>query len=350
MFYRLKAIHEAGVQVHLHYFSYGQRGHPQELNRFCTSVHIYPRQTGARSFSFSRPYIVNSRRDRDLVQRLQEDDHPILLEGIHCTGLLGELNAASRKIIVRLHNRESEYYRQQASFTNHPFKKIFFYQESRLLRSYEAALPREAIYACITEEETERMRVAGFPASFFLPAFTPYQEVRGEEGMGQFCLYHGNLSVPENQRAATWLLRKVFSRIRMPLVIAGKDPSRQLRKYGHLCQHTCLVANPTKEEMDDLVRKAHIHILPSFSTTGIKLKLLHAIFEGRHCITNEEMIRGTGLEPACHTASSAVAMAAIVTQLQHQPFTAEEISLRRRLAGDRYDNEKNARLLTRYLW
>jgi hypothetical protein len=163
-------------------------------------------------------------------------------------------------------------------------------------------------------------------------------------------LYHGNLSVPENEKAAVWLLTHVFPKIRIPLVVAGKDPSNRLDKMAHLCQHTCLVANPSGTEINELVRKAHINILPSFSTTGIKLKLLHALFEGRHCVTNEAMVKGTGLEPACHIGMNATAMASIITQLHHQPFTQEEIRLRRKLLGDTYNNARNAERLIPYLW
>ena len=120
----------------------------------------------------------------------------------------------------------------------------------------------------------------------------------------------------------------------------------------HTLQHCCLVADPTDGELNDLIRKAHINILPSFNKniTGIRLKLLHVLFEGRHCIVNDPMVRGTGLEPACHMGTTADAFAAIILQLYHQPFTNEEIVLRKELLGDTYNNEKNTRQLIPYLW
>ena len=121
---------------------------------------------------------------------------------------------------------------------------------------------------------------------------------------------------------------------------------------AHLCQHTCLVSDPTESEMSDLIRKAHINVLPCFNKniTGIRLKLLHALYEGRHCIVNEPMVAGTGLEPACHIGTSANAFASIITQLYHQPFTTEEIQLRKRLLCDTYNNEENTREFIQYLW
>ena len=36
-----------------------------------------------------------------------------------------------------------------------------------------------------------------------------------------------------------------------------------------------------------MIAKAQINILPSYTHTGIKIKLVNAIFNGRHCLVNE---------------------------------------------------------------
>lgn len=351
MFYRIKALKADGVKIHLHYFNYKQRGNPNELNQYCETIHQYERKTGWKGFSFRQPYIVSSRVNTTLAANLNKDNYPVLLEGVHCTGLLPLLNTENRKVVVRLHNNESAYYGYLARSTRNLFKKLYFTVESTFLAAYEKRLPKNVTYACISQQE-ERFFTStnGLPSIFFLPVFTPYNNINCLEGTGTFCLYHGNLEVPENEKAAIWLLNEVFFKIKVPLVIAGKNPSRRLDKLAHLCQHTCLVANPSDTELNDLIRLAHINILPSFSTTGIKIKLLHALFEGRHCVTNEAMVAGTGLQDACHTGTTAQAIASIVLQLHHQPFTAEEIQLRRQLLGQSGDNTAHARLLSQYLW
>lgn len=353
MMNRIMALRKAGIGIHLHYFSYNERGIPNELNQFCESIHVYQRNTGHKGLSASVPYIVSSRTNEQLAENLRKDNHPVLLEGLHSTGVLSQLDLRHRKVVVRMHNEESAYYKELARSETSLFKKIFFLRESRLLRKYSQRLPGDCIYACITQTDADRMQEQYHTSgSIFLPAFPSWQKVKGEEGVGNLCLYHGNLSVPENEKAAMWLLQKVFSKIQKPFVIAGKKPSRRLQKMAHLFQHTCLVADPSEKELDDLIRKAHINILPSFNrhVTGIKLKLLHVLYEGRHCVVNEAMTAGTGLEAACHTGSSANAIASIIMQLYNQPFTQEEIMLRRRLLGDTYDNDKNARELIQYLW
>jgi hypothetical protein len=353
MMNRIIMLKKLGISIHLHYFSYNERGMPNELNQFCESIHAYPRKSGPSGFSFSLPYIISSRINEDLINRLNADNFPVLLEGIHCTGILSLLRHHDRKVVVRMHNEESVYYRELAGAESGILKKMYFLNESRLIKKYSRNLDRDCIYACVSNEDIRTLKNAyHLPNVKFLPTFPSWQKVRSEEGAGNICLYHGNLSVPENEKAAVWLLHKVFMRVRKPFVIAGKKPSRRLQKMAHFCQHTCLVADPTEAEMNDLVRKAHINVLPVFNkqVTGIRLKLLHALFEGKHCVVNAPMVEGTGLEPACHIAANSNAFASIIMQLYHQPFTQDEIMLRERLLGDTYNNEQNTRQLIQWLW
>jgi Glycosyl transferases group 1 len=353
MMNRIMMLKKMDIKIHLHYFSYNERGTPNELNQFCESIQVYERKTGHKGLSSGLPYIISSRINEKLIEKLQQDNYPILLEGLHCTGILSHLDLKNRKVVVRMHNEESIYYKELARSESSIFKKLFFLRESRLIEKYNHQLSGDCTYACITENDTASLLEAyKLPHAKFLPAFPSWQKVSSEEGMGNLCLYHGNLSVPENEEAALWLLEKVFNKVRMPFVIAGKKPSKRLEKMAHLYQHTCLVADPSETELNDLIRKAHINVLPCFnkSMTGIRLKLLHALFEGRHCVVNEAMVRGTGLAAACHTGTTANAFAAIIAQLYHQPFTPEEIVLRKKLLEDTYNNEKNTALLTQYLW
>jgi hypothetical protein len=353
MMNRIKMFHKLGILIHLHYFSYNERGTPNELNQFCETINVYSRENIQSGFSLKTPYIVSSRINEQLIERLNKDEHPVLLEGIHCAGILPRLNRQYRKVVVRMHNEESVYYKELARAEHSLLKKLFFYNESRLLKKFSHHLPGDSTYACISENDAAILQKEYKLSNVkFLPAFPAWQNVIGQEGQGNLCLYHGNLSVPENEKAATWLICKVFTKARVPFVIAGKKPSRRLQKIAGLCQHTCLVADPSETEMNDLVRKAHIHVLPCFNknTTGIRLKLLHALFEGRHCLVNDPMVAGTGLKDACHIGTNATAFASIIMQLYHQPFTKEEIILRKQLLGTTYDNEKNTRQLIQWLW
>jgi Glycosyl transferases group 1 len=350
MLYKIQALHEQSVKIHLHYFSYNLRGTPNELNQYCETIQVYERKTGHKGFSFSLPYIVSSRINSELIKNLQQDNYPVLLEGLHCTGIVKEINKNHRKIIVRLHNDECSYYKQLAKSESNLFRKIYFLNESRLLKNYEKQLPANVHYACITDADTTLFKKEyGLPDVSHLAAFAPFTHINNPDGVGNFCLYHGNLSVSENEKAAAWLITKVFSKIKIPLVVAGKNPSKKIENLAHFYQHTCLIANPTDNELHDLIQKAQINVLPSFNNTGIKLKLINVLFNGRHCLVNDAMLAGTGLEQACHIANTPEAMASVITQLYHQPFTEEETVLRKNLLSHSFDNKVNAKRIIQWI-
>lgn len=349
LFYKIKSLHQLGVKIHLHCFTKDRK--PQdELNKYCETLNYYHRKKNSSSFSLSTPLIVNSRVNEELIYNLQKDNYPVLLEGIHCTYYLkiGQLN--NRKIIVRLHNAEFAYYRQLAKYENNFFKKLYYLHESRLLKKYEKSIANKATFLAVSKQDvTLYQQEFDAPNIHYLPVFLPYTLAIGKEGKGCFCLYHGNLAINENEEAAIWLLQNVFSKLSLPFVIAGKNPSEKLQQLAHNHQHTCLVANPTNKEMQDMICKAHVHVLPSLNNTGIKLKLLNAMFNGRHCLVNKAGVEGSGLESFCHLAEDAATFQKQIEDLYILPFTEQEAQQRQGLLQTIYNNEANAGQLMTFL-
>jgi hypothetical protein len=350
LFYKMKALHEAGVKIKLHCFDYG-RGRHDELNRYCEEVNYYERQRGWKSVSVTLPYIVKSRANPLLLQNLFKDEDPILLEGIHCTAFLKQLLEANRKVFLRLHNVEFFYYSQLFQGEKNLFKKFYFLNESMFLRQYEYRLPDALPIIAVSQKDAAFYRdELDKRNTLYLPVFIPWSEVKCQEGVGTYCLYHGNLSVGENEKAANWLLDRVFSLAKVPFVIAGKDPSQRLyRKVGKY-KHTRLIANPSDNELNDLISKAQIHVLPSFNNTGVKLKLINALYNGRHCIVNEAAIEGSGVADACHIGTNSISFASIIMQLFNHPFGSEEVDLREKLLLQNFNNKENAQRLIQLIW
>jgi len=123
-----------------------------------------------------------------------------------------------------------------------------------------------------------------------------------------------------------------------------------LIELSHLNNHTCIVPNPNERELQDMIVKAHIQLVPSFIDTGLKIKLLNALYNGKHCVANDIAVAGSGLESACHIGSNANAFKEIIVQLYHQPFTVDEIGLREKLLLTRFDNRRNALLLAKIVF
>jgi hypothetical protein len=102
--------------------------------------------------------------------------------------------------------------------------------------------------------------------------------------------------------------------------------------------------------MQDLIAKAQVNILPSFNCTGVKLKLLNALYNGRHCIVNREMVSGTGLEGICHITEGAADMRSTVAELYTRPIQQEEISQRREVLSGLYNKAENVYRLLQSIW
>jgi hypothetical protein len=113
---------------------------------------------------------------------------------------------------------------------------------------------------------------------------------------------------------------------------------------------TCLIADPSEEEMQDLIAKAQVNILPSFNCTGVKLKLLNALFNGRHCVVNRGIVNGTGLETICHITEGAEDMQLKVVDLYSRAIQPEEISRRKEVLSELYNKKDNVDRLLRSIW
>jgi hypothetical protein len=348
LFYKIEALHASGTDITLHCFEYG-RGRQEELVKYCSKVYYYKRKKGIAGISLSIPYIVSSRIDDALVKNLQIDDFPILMEGAHTTFLAFNNSFPGRTILFRLHNIEQVYYKNLFRSEKNLFKKLYYHIESGLLAEYEKKVMRNVSYI-LTVSRKDSAKIATSIAVDkvkYLPVFLPFREPSILEGIGSYCLYHGNLSVAENSRAVRWLVNNLNGNS-MKLIVAGKNPSVPLANFLKKRKIT-LVVNPSDSEIFDLIQNAQINIVLSFNETGIKLKLLNALFHGRQCVANEAAIPGVDFEEFCTTFSSSKELNEIVSRLAYQPLTKTEMERRKTFLIDHFNNTINAEKLSALL-
>jgi hypothetical protein len=350
LFYKIKTLHQNGVQIYLHCFV-NDRPRQEELNKYCAAVYYYQRKKSWTQFSFRVPFIVSTRKSAELLQNLQKDNYPILIEGVHCSWHLYTGHLSNRIVLLRLHNAEFEYYHQLAQHESSPLKKMYYQHESCLLKKYENKLARKVIINAVSARDVSLYQQY-FKALHIahLPVFLPYEHAAGREGNGCFCLYHANLAINENEAAAIWLLQEVFQDLEIPFVIAGKNPSQKLEFLAHQNPHTCLVSNPSDKELHDMIAKAQINILPSFNNTGVKLKLLNALYNGRHCLVNKAGVTGSGLDKLCNIAETAAEFKVNIKNLYIKPYALEENEKRQQVLHQLYNNQKNADRLIEIFW
>jgi hypothetical protein len=339
VFYKAKALAEHGVKVHLHCFEYGRK-QQKVLEATFFEVRYYKRDISKKHLFKNQPYIVSTRDSELLVKHLLEDDYPILMEGIHTSNLLHDKRLKKRVKLVRTHNIEHDYYLNLSRVEKDPFKKYYFYNESVKLARYEKTLSRADALLCISENDFQYFSKK-FSNVILVPAFHPYREVTSQTGKGKYVLYHGNLSVPENANAVRYLIDEVFKDLNIPFVVAGLKPSRALSTLIQNTPNLKLVANPDDEKLNTLIREAQINVSVTFQVTGLKLKLLNNLYQGRFCLVNSAMLSGSQLDALCEFSDHPLDMKRKIQRLMTESFSSPVIEHRKKVLGSLYNNGYN---------
>lgn len=340
MYYKVKALAELGKKISLHYFNYKEHRNVEGLEKYCLEINAYQRSKYLSSLSIFKPYITTSRINKALINKLNQDNYPILLEGLHCAGIIPYLRQPSR-VVLRMHNEEAAYYSALALNEPNWLRKSYYSIESSRINRFQNKLDHHLKLAVLSNNDLGIFKQQGFSNTHFIPCFLPWQEIKSLPGKGEYCLYHGNMGIIENEIAAVWLINNVFNQINIPLVIAGKGISGKLQKLARKKNNIRLIFQPPSNELDALIKDAHINVLPSFNTTGVKLKLLHALFYGRFCITNNQGINGSGINTSVYTAEAAEDFRNTIITLFEKPFEEEQITERQSIK-ELYNNQTNA--------
>lgn len=348
LFYKIVELHKTGTEITLHCFDYG-KGEQDELKKYCSRIYYYKRRTGLSGVSFSLPYIVSSRINAQLIDNLGKDNFPILLEGTHTTYIAYKNLFPGRKILFRLHNIEQVYYYHLFRSEKNLVKKLYYRVESWLLKSYEQETLKNASYVLpVSKKDAAKIstELAGARVNY-LPVFLPFQQVSILQGSGDYCLYHGNLSIAENAKAVLWLA-DYLDRNAVKLVVAGKGPSHSLKKSLKE-KNIALVTDPSDVEIFQLIQNAQANIILSFNDTGIKLKLLNALFHGRHCIVNEAALPDAEFKKFCKIFSSPTQLNQIISEITNKSFGDTGIAEREKFLSIHFNNKTNAERLNAIL-
>ncbi|HRR53599.1 MAG TPA: glycosyltransferase family 1 protein [Bacteroidales bacterium] len=350
-FYTIKKLYDLGIKIYLHAFQYCERKPSKELEQYCTEVHYYERKRNLYDFFNKIPFIVKTRDHDLLLNNLLKNNAPILFEGIHTTYFLSDPALKGRLKIIRAHNIEQDYYKFLAKFEKNLLKKIYFFIESVKLKNYEINVIKNAdSIAAISIGDMKRIKLWNENVEL-ISSFHPFDNVESMIGKGKYALFHGNLDVSENKTAAEFLANKVFNDINIPFIIAGKcKKENNIKRHLVPNSNIQLLTNISDEKMNDLIRNAHLNVLYTTQSTGLKLKLIFSIFLGRFILVNNLMVENTDLAPLCEIANDEKEMKKKILNIFDDYFTDEMIEKRKKILNDLgYMNEQNVKKLLKML-
>lgn len=323
VFFKLKALYTLGIKIHFHTFEYG-RGEQEELNKYCETVTYYSRNSFIKSFFSTDPFVVKSRANEDLILHLNKDNYPILFEGLHTTLPVMTKRLRKRKVFVRAHNIEHDFYKGLAESESSIFKRNFFKQEAKKLKKYEKILKKmDGVFTISPFEQAYFQKKYGDKCQY-IPAFHDHETHTTREYDSKNILYHGNLLVSENVKAALYLI-SIYKESPYNFIIASNHNNTTVS--AEIKKHSNISFYPLKrpEDLMQLFENSHINVLATFQKTGIKLKLLNTLYQGKFIIANDFMVEDTGLEFLCERANTKEEFLAKTKEVLEKEFTSKII-------------------------
>ncbi len=285
IYYKLRTLKSLDVSIILHCF-YKQEKDITRLKDLCKEVHLYKRKK-FNVFNFL-PHIVSSRLSYALINRLKQDKHPILIEGIHCTGFLLRLFKINRKIALRTHNIEHEYYKGLAQFTNSFFRKLYYKIESIRLERFERRIAKKIAYVFpLSHKDLLHFKEVYKNSEVqYVSAF--YNDLVTVVAPKNYILLQGNFDVEENKEAANYLLKEIVAKCpEQNFVFAGKNALLNIPKNNF--KNVTVVSSPSKTQMYQLNNEAKASIVYSSVNAGVKLKILNSLSAGVPVFSNKSL-------------------------------------------------------------
>ncbi len=351
VFYKIKALHALGVEITLHCFEYGDRTQQQDLEKYCKNVFYYPRTRNFLQQFTLTPFIVSTRKNHLLLQNLLINDAPILFEGLHTCGFINAVELKSRKKFVRMHNIEWQYYWSLATSEKNIFKKIFFFIENARLKIFEKQIIPfvEKIFFISPDDEKyffEKFKIQNSKSEIIFP-FHPYALKFSDcKNSKKYFLFHGNLSVPENENAVRALIENIFSGKffiqNISLIVAGKSPRESFKFYLKNFKNVTLAENPSDDYLEALSQQATAHILYVEKSAGVKLKLIRALAENSNVFAHQNMLPNKSWEEYCIVFNSWRDLRQKLFQFHSENDNSEIFALRKKLFDTVLNNERNA--------
>ena len=322
VFYKIKALYKLNIDIYLHVFEYG-KGEQEILNQFCKKVFYYKRNGYFKSIVDKKiPFIVKSRGNANLIENLKETKAPILFDGLHTTFVLTQTDFTNQKLYLRAHNVEHKFYNGLHKSETNFFKKTFYKKEAKKLKNYENIIEKvEAIFTISPFEQDYFLKNYGNKA-IYVPAFHFVPEQNYLNKKGKTILYHGNLLVSENTAAASFLIN-TYKNSKFKLVIASSFENKKIKKEIEKFSNIRFQKIESQIHLKKLFKEAHINVLPTFQKTGIKLKLLNALYQSRFVIGNNFMVNDTGLEDLVEKANTKEGFLSKTATLFNTDFTKE---------------------------
>jgi hypothetical protein len=221
----------------------------------------------------------------------------MFVEGMQLFGLWSDIKDAvpkAAKVILRVHNVESDYHRSVASESRGALKWAHQLSSLQYLPLEDSLLSDFTHIYAISENETEAIKLHHVAISdrvrlvLPIPSDNPCGVTGPSEAVLFILSYFGDLTLPNNYKGLHWFCDTVLPKTNQKVVelhVAGKGSEQfsvydRVRVYGFV------------DDIDAFVCKSQIVVAPIFSGAGVKIKVLDAIGYGKPMVTTPKGAEG----------------------------------------------------------
>jgi hypothetical protein len=346
VFYKIKSLHQLGFEIYLHCFYDDRNEVSAELKAITKSVFLYKKNRNPLFLFSSIPLSVTSRFHKDLIRNINSVEASILFEGLQTTMILNKIKLENRKLFLRLHNLESNFYAGMSKNETSFLKKMLYYLESKKYTSYQNKIVEFDCVFTLSKMEFEYVK-AKTEKVCYIPVFHGNEAFNSLSEFGNYAFYHGDLRLPDNKKAASFLIR-LFQKIPdYKLIIASSNGKEFVQKQSYKTENIAFVSIEDEEHLASLLANAHINVMLSFQQAGTKLKIVNSLFKSRFCLINNNMVDDERILNLCEIANTETEFIQKINQLKNQPFTQNEE--REKVLSEVYNDLNNAKKLEQIL-
>lgn len=320
VFYKIKALHELGIEIYLHCFVENVKANNSILEQYVKEVHYYKKHKKNILKLFSGfPFAAVSRYDAALISNIDKTEAPIFFEGLQTTFVLHKHQFKNRKFFLRLHNLETNYFSGLAKSETNWFKKILYKLESVKYRPYQKIISKFNTVFTLSVFETHYVQ-EHFGNANYIPVFHGNETSPVLSEFGKYAFYHGDLRIADNKKAVVFLI-KVFQKIPdYKLIIASSCGADFVKNQIKSDPNISYIAIENQKHLDQLLEEAHINVMFSFQQSGTKLKLINSLYKSRFCIINRNMVDDENIMKLCKMAENEADFINMVNHLKNQPY------------------------------
>ena len=210
------------------------------------------------------------------------------------------------RIILHQHNAEYVMWKRYAVIEKNLLKKLTVYLESRRIMHYESNICKRCNSILASPNDIEALRLIGIPRKLFKETLhlgdeklLDYQDINFKE-TNQRLLFVGTLDWQANRDGLLWFLREVWPILKkkyagLCFTIIGRNPGDEISQQVGRYEGVELLG--FVDDLEPHYSRSRVFVAPLRFGSGIKVKVINALYRGLPVSTTSIGIEGINVDP-----------------------------------------------------